>query len=66
MSAECFVPNCKNTSGVPFPRDQKIKKDWLDGLKIKKKNPKAGDFVCLDHFKASDINNDNTSGKIDD
>lgn len=58
MSEKCFVPNCKNISGVSFPRDPKLKKEWLDGLRIRKLVPKTTDFVCLDHFKESDLSND--------
>lgn len=63
MTNRCFVPNCKNTIGAPFPRDQKVKNQWLEALKITKTVPKLGDFVCFDHFQPSDLNDETSAGE---
>ncbi|XP_044758768.1 uncharacterized protein LOC123316650 [Coccinella septempunctata] len=51
----CFVPNCENTQGVPFPEDQELKNIWLKSLHIEDVLPDDGSFVCLDHFEKDDI-----------
>ncbi|XP_025837118.1 uncharacterized protein LOC108735060 isoform X2 [Agrilus planipennis] len=55
MSNKCFVPNCKNTTGVPFPKNQTIKQVWLDVLELKNL-PRQDSFVCLDHFEPNSVN----------
>lgn len=58
------MPMCNNTTGVPFPRDANLKKEWVESLKIKKLVPQNGSFVCLDHFKETDLKTDVPAGKM--
>lgn len=51
----CFVPNCENTVGVPFPEDQELKNIWLKSLNIEDIIPDDESFVCLDHFENNDV-----------
>ncbi|XP_971707.2 uncharacterized protein LOC660378 [Tribolium castaneum] len=48
----CVVPNCKNTAttGIPFPKQAEILKQWLEALEIPDFVPDDTSFVCLDHF----------------
>lgn len=51
----CFVPNCESTTGVRFPADEKVRCTWLDTLAIDHGVPEQEDFVCAEHFDASDV-----------
>ncbi|XP_044272549.1 uncharacterized protein LOC123016304 [Tribolium madens] len=48
----CVVPNCKNTAttGIPFPKQTELLKQWLEALEIPDFVPTDTSFVCLDHF----------------
>lgn len=52
---KCFVPNCYNSDGAPFPKDQNLRQLWLEGLNLKYANLKQDSFVCFKHFKDNDF-----------
>lgn len=43
---------------------RKFEKEWVESLKIKKLVPQNGSFVCLDHFKETDLKTDVPAGKM--
>lgn len=47
---KCFVPNCYNEVGVLFPKNQVMKKKWLNSLNIGYMKPSSTSFICLEHF----------------
>lgn len=61
----CVVPNCKNTAttGIPFPKQSELQKQWLEALEIPDFVPTGNSFVCLDHFGDSGDVIDRTTGK---
>ncbi|CAH1154714.1 unnamed protein product [Phaedon cochleariae] len=59
MPSECFVPNCKNTVGIPFPDDEEQKQKWLDALNITDLIPATTSFLCSDHFEDADKETEN-------
>lgn len=60
----CFVPNCENTTGVPFPEDQDLKNIWLKSLNLVDVLPVEESFVCLNHFDDNDIEDFVNEGRI--
>nr|XP_022906669.1 uncharacterized protein LOC111418369 [Onthophagus taurus] len=51
----CFVPDCNNSLGMPFPENPGTKRKWLESLGTEGVEPNEKSFVCLDHFRPSDI-----------
>ncbi|KAL3274269.1 hypothetical protein HHI36_015678 [Cryptolaemus montrouzieri] len=51
----CFVPNCENTIGVPFPEDFELKNIWLESLQVTDGTPDSSSFVCFDHFDKNNV-----------
>lgn len=47
---KCFVPDCYNSVGVLFPKNEAAKKNWLKALRLEHLEPDLKSFVCLDHF----------------
>uniref|UniRef100_A0A1Y1JWE8 Uncharacterized protein n=1 Tax=Photinus pyralis TaxID=7054 RepID=A0A1Y1JWE8_PHOPY len=57
----CIVPKCKNTAGVPFPKDLEVREKWLEGLELNNSTIKQSSFVCLSHFAPADLRDDDYS-----
>lgn len=64
MEKRCFVPNCECTNGVNFPKDNDLRKIWLDGLNLKDTVPNDDDFICLGHFDSKDLNDEYVPGNM--
>jgi len=52
---KCFVPDCYNSVGVLFPKNEAAKKNWLKALRLEHLEPDLKSFVCLDHFGKNGI-----------
>jgi hypothetical protein len=66
----CFVPHCSNRGGHVFPKDEKLKKKWIEAIKRNMDrnkyqlwNPTKTSVVCKLHFLPSDYISENTCGK---
>ncbi|VEN47876.1 unnamed protein product [Callosobruchus maculatus] len=48
MSLFCFVPNCKNTAVIPFPKDSNsAERSWK---LFKVHVPSSSSFLCVEHY----------------
>lgn len=65
VKVECFVLNCNQRVGVPFPKNENLKNEWLKVLQQNGTNTELveNSFLCLDHFHDSDFEEDPDGGK---
>lgn len=59
----CILPNCNNAIGVGFPRDENLKRIWMDILKLNVE-PDENAILCCNHFRDTDIIQKTDSSKI--
>ena len=66
----CCVPGCSNRGGHLFPKDEQLKKEWLNAIKRnsseekhKEWTPNKSSVVCYEHFLESDYTSMTSFGK---
>lgn len=47
----CVAYNCNKRGGFRFPKDNKLKKQWVKAIKRKNFTPSKYSVLCGDHFK---------------
>lgn len=51
----CCVEKCKNQVKFTFPKEERIKKKWLEAIQRPDFKPKRWHGLCANHFKQEDI-----------
>ncbi|KAF4527715.1 hypothetical protein B566_EDAN016104 [Ephemera danica] len=54
MSIFCAVIKCRNLSGHEFPKEAKQRREWIAAVNRKNWMPSASSFICYDHFREDD------------
>lgn len=65
----CSVPQCSYRGGHVFPKDEKLKKNWIKAIrrnsdKNKYWKPSKTSVICRSHFKPTDFILETSRGKF--
>jgi hypothetical protein len=67
MVSQCCVPLCHNRGGHRFPKDDAMKKRWIQAVKRGERNwqPSKHTVVCTSHFDEGDYKMLTVEGNLD-
>lgn len=51
---KCCVPSCSETGTHKFPKDEKIRKQWIKAIRRGKFQPTPSSRLCRKHFVEND------------
>lgn len=60
---KCSVKNCDGYKRFKFPKNNELRKKWLEAIKNPNLIPKSSHGLCQLHFKPSDMLTESVMGK---